>query len=146
MQATVSLLLHCLPSASQLLFFRKSTSNSLSPFCHRLVPAVFRTVLYYCFLGHCLWCNCWKMRRKCSPLKERKGQTAGMSEQVPGPTLKPRSIHVENMCSVHFPVSSIRVLIPGLQVPFLLGEEVLAETRLASDINKYSILLHINLE
>lgn len=69
-----------------------------------------------------------------------------MSEQVPGPTLKPRSIHVENMCSVHFPVSSIRVLIPGLQVPFLLGEEVLAETRLASDINKYSILLHINLE
>lgn len=29
---------------------------------------------------------------------------------------------------------------------FFLGEEVLAEARLASDINEYNILLHINLE
>lgn len=86
------------------------------------------------------------MKIKCPLFKERKGQTAGMSEQMPGPTLKPRSIHMENMCSAHFSVSSIGVLISGLQVPFLLGEEVLAEARLASDINEYNILLHISLE
>jgi len=56
-----------------------------------------------------------------------------MSEQVPRSTLKPLIFHEEDLGSVHFSVSGMRVLIPRLQVPFLLEGEVLGEAKQASD-------------